>query len=245
MRSSLLIAAIALGVSAVVAEAQLVESRIPAGRTRAELEESVARADSAHREGEASRIRLRLRNGDFEVGDRVVVTLEGTTAQKTDTLTVQADRVLRLDQPLGDLNLKGMLRTELPDSVQVRASRFLKNVVVHVVPLLRISISGAVRAPGFYYVRADLPLSDVIMRNGGPDQSSDLGSTVVRRDTQLLWAADEVRIALRDGVTLDALNLEPGDEIVVGKHGGEAWTRVLQFGLPVLSAVLIQLVLRR
>ncbi|MEP6990028.1 MAG: hypothetical protein ABJA80_03790, partial [bacterium] len=177
MRFSSWIAVIAFGVPALVADAQLVESRVPMGRTRAELEAGAARADSAHRDEEAARIRLRLRNGDFEVGDRVIVTLEGATAQRSDTLTVQADRVLRLDQPVGDLNLKGVLRSELPDSVQGRVSRFLKNVVVHVVPLVRISISGAVRAPGFYYVRADLPLSDVIMRNGGPDQSSDLGST--------------------------------------------------------------------
>jgi hypothetical protein len=239
MRSSLLIALSAVCGLTAHANAQ------SGGRTRAQLQASVLVADSAHRTEEASRLRARLATGDFQVGDRIIVTYEGVGLQRGDTLIVQDGRVLRLNQPLGELSLVGVLRSEITDSISARVAKFYKNIVVRTVPLVRVSISGAVRTPGFYYVPSDTPLSDVIMRSGGQDQQSDLENTVVMRGTETLWGAEDVRAALRSGDTLDALSIEQGDDIAVGAHGGEMWSKAFQFGLPVLSAIIIQLLIRR
>ncbi|MEP6990532.1 MAG: SLBB domain-containing protein [bacterium] len=215
-------------------------------RTRAQLEAQAVAAESAHRSEEAFRIRSRLREGDFEDGDRIIVFYDGIGLQRGDTAVVQTGRLLRLGEPMGDVNLRGVLRSEIADSISGRVGKYFKNVTVHVTPLVRVSITGAVRAPGFYYARADMPVSDVIMRSGGQDQTSDLGNTVIKRGQQVLWTAEDVRTALRDGVTLEGLGILPGDEIVVGvRSTSDVWVKTLQFGVPLLSAVLLQLVIRR
>ncbi|MDB4914278.1 MAG: hypothetical protein JWM95_1922 [Gemmatimonadetes bacterium] len=223
------------------------QSIVPSGeRTRSQLEARLRAADSLHRTDEAFHLRSRLRNGDFEVGDRVILSFDGVGLQRSDTLLVQAQKLLRLGEPMGDLRLDGVLRSELADSVSSRVAKYFKNIVIRVVPLIRVSITGAVRAPGFYYARPDMPLGDVIMRSGGQDQAADLDNSVVKRGASVLWTAEDVRAALRDGVTLEGLNMDPGDEIVVGnKNSSSFWPKAAQYGLPILSAVLLQLLIRR
>jgi hypothetical protein len=211
---------------------------------RQRLEERLQTAEGLGRRDEASRIRLRLQNGDFRVGDRVIVTYEGVRSQLGDTLVVQSGRSLRLGEPMGDLDLTGVLRFELPDSVANRVTKYYRNAVVHVTPLMRISVSGAVRAPGYYYARADTPLSDLITRTAGQDQSTNLGDVTVKRGEDVLWAGPEVQSAFRDGFTLEALGLTTGDDVVVGARSNR-WPMALQFGLPIVSGLLITLLVRR
>lgn len=214
------------------------------GRTRAQLDTQARRAEGLHRTEEAFRLRRRLTEGDLAEGDRVIIAYDGPGLQRTDTLVVQVGRALRLSEPMGDLRVRGLLRNEVADSISARVARYFRNNTVHVTPLLRVSVTGAVRAPGFYYVRSDMPLSDVIMRTAGQDQSSDVGNVTIRRGAQTLWSPDDVQTALREGLTVEELTLEPGDEISVGTHSD--WKpKALQYGLPILTAIVFQLLLRR
>lgn len=223
------------------------QSIVPSGeRTRSQIEARLRVADSLHQADEVFHLRSRLRNGDFEVGDRIIVSFDGIGLQRGDTMLVQAGKILRFGEPMGDLNLTGVLRPEVVDSVSNRVSKYFRNIVVRVTPLLRISLTGSVRAPGFYYARSDIPLSDFIMRSGGQDATADLDNTVIKRGTRVLWNAEDVRVAFRDGMTLDGLNLNPGDEIAVGSRAtSDFWPKALQYGLPVVSALLLQIFLRR
>ena len=211
---------------------------------RLKLEAWARTADSAGLRAEASRVRSRLVDGDFKVGDRVIVTYEGLRTQGGDTLVVQSGKRLQLGEPLGDLGLTGVLRFELQDSIANRVGKYFKSGVVHVTPLIRLSVSGAVRAPGYYYSRADMPLSDLITRSAGQDQATNLRDVVVKREEETIWDGPAVQRAFRDGLTLEALGLVTGDEVTVGARRN-AWPMVAQFGLPVLSALLITLLVRR
>jgi hypothetical protein len=211
---------------------------------RLKLEARARAADSAGRNEEAGRIRSRLQNGDFRIGDRVIVTYEGLKSALGDTLVVQSGLSLRLGEPMGELPLAGLLRFELADSVSARTTKYFRNAIAHVTPLLRVSVSGAVRSPGFYYTRTDAPLSDLIARTAGQDQSTNLGDVTVKRGEEVLWAGAAVQQAFRDGLTLEALGLSTGDDIIVGARR-DAWPMVSQFGLPILSAAIITLLIRR
>lgn len=217
----------------------------PAGATRAQLVAQARLADSLRRTEEAFRLRNRLQNGDFEVGDRVLATYEGIGLTRGDTLVVQTGKIVRLGEPMGDLNVGGLLVFELADSVRARIGKYFKDEVVHVMPLLRLQMSGAVRAPGFYYARSDVRLSDALMRSGGQDQGTDLENITIKRGDQTLWSPGDVSAALRDGLTLEHLGLEPGDEIVVGAKKSSPWGTVMQVGGTVLTALLVNLLYRR
>ncbi|MGH9147314.1 MAG: polysaccharide biosynthesis/export family protein [Vicinamibacterales bacterium] len=181
--------------------------------TREQLESLARSAEAQRRSTEAWLLRSRLERGDFQVGDRIVVVLEGSTVAM-DTLQVRSGKVLEFPR-MGELSLVGVLRSELTDKVRGHLGRYLNAPVVRVTPLLPVAILGSVVRPGYYYAPADAVIRDVVMDAGGPVSTADLNKTVVRRGGEVIWKSTDVRIALSDGLSLDALHLRAGDEVFV------------------------------
>ena len=159
---------------------------------------------------------MRLRDGDFQVGDRIVVTVLSDVPH-TDTLVVQAGRFIDL-QGKGVLPLTGVLRSELKEKVSAEVLKYVKAVEVDVVPLTRIGVLGEVARPGYFALRSDVPITEVIMVAGGPTATADIDNTVVRRDSRPFRSAGETRQALVKGLTLDQFGLNAGDELVIGRQ---------------------------
>ena len=234
-----------LSAAFVLSPLTLAVAQAPDGKTatgsRAQLIARARVADSLGRKDEAFLLRTRLREGDFEVGDAIIATFEGLALTRRDSLVVGAGKVIRMLEPMGDMSLVGVLRSEIEDSVNVRVAKYFRNIVVHVTPLLRLSVSGAVRLPGFYQSRPDTPLSDLIMRVG-QDQTADLRNVTIKRGERVLWSGPDVQSALSEGFTLDRLELDPGDEIIVGSKTTNHWSSIVMYVLPALSvaALLLQ-----
>lgn len=181
--------------------------------TREQLETLARDAESQRRTAQAWLLRSRLERGDFQEGDRVVVVMEGSTVVM-DTLQVRAGKVLQFPR-MGELSLVGVLRSELTDRIREHLAKYLTTPVVRVTPLLSLAVLGSVTRPGYYYVPADAVLRDVLMMTGGPAANADINRTVVRRSGEVIWPETEVRVALSDGLALDALHLRAGDEVFV------------------------------
>ncbi len=223
--------------------------------TRSELQTLVARAEEeasasaldaearAEKQRVAAALRARLRDGDFEVGDRVVLAVRGDSAL-SDTLAVQAGRVLSL-RNLPTLSLAGVLRSELRSHLVAQIARFVKDTAIQVTPLIRFGVLGEVARPGYYRLPADIPISDAIMAAGGPTPRADMPRTVVRRGSKELLSKGAVRNAMVAGVTLDQLNLGAGDEIVVSaKRERNRWQTAAQ--VAAIAGVVLSLgVIRR
>ena len=164
----------------------------------------------------AAAIRQRLRDGDFLVGDRVVVTVVATDT-RTDTLVVRTGRVLELPGKL-TVPLTGVLRSELQDLVASEVFKYVKAQQVVVTPLMRVGILGEVTRPGYFAFASDLPLTDAIMGAGGPAPTADLERSVVRRGSQEYRSAKDTRAAIAKGLTLDQFGLSAGDELIIGRR---------------------------
>jgi protein involved in polysaccharide export with SLBB domain len=175
---------------------------------------------------EADALRERLRDGDFRVGDRIVLSVRGDSAL-TDTFTVHPGRTLRLPN-LPELALQGVLRAELQDYLTRHIARFLRDPVVEARPLIRLGLLGEVDRPGYYFATTDGLVTDAIMLAGGPTREADLTKTTVRRGTIVLWERAEFRDALTEGTTLDQLGLRSGDEIIIGQRSRGRWETVLR-----------------
>lgn len=165
-------------------------------------------------EGEA--LRERLRDGDFQVGDRVVLRVRGDSSL-TDTFTVRAGRTLQLPS-LDELSLVGVLHSELQDALTRHIGRYVRNPEIETASLMRLAVVGRVNRPGFLSVGPSSLLTDVIMLAGGPTGDADLTTTVIRRGTAEVWSKKDVRVAMSQGMTLDQLHLRAGDEVVVGER---------------------------
>lgn len=193
--------------------------------TRAELETQVKAAEAKGNKSEAWLIHYRLDHGDFHEGDRIAIRVQGGGGF-SDTLVVRSGKRLQLPQ-MADLSLDGVLRSELTSGLTAFIGKYLRNPVVRANPLVRVGILGSVTRPGYYYAPADLPLSDVLMSAGGPTADADVAKVSVRREGQIIIDEDNTRTALNEGMSMDMLNLQAGDEISVGHQRNFNWAVIL------------------
>lgn len=215
----------------------------------------------------AEQIRERLTMGDYRVGDRIQVQVQDenwnssspgavspvTVAPTAGSLAVPTGRgstgatfavqdgpaVKFPDIPV--ISLRGVLRSELKEHLTEEIGRYIINPVVDAETLIRISVFGAVRIPGFYYPSAAQHLGDVIMMAGGPNANAEYEEMVVRRSGTTLWGGEDLQAAVfAQGRTLDQLNLQAGDiiEVPVASESN-IWKEVGRYALILGSTVLL------
>lgn len=200
------------------------EAQLARGGGRAER----ARADLAA-------TRLRLAQGDFKVGDRFVLTYR-LEKIGVDTVAVRDSLKVSLGG-LPDTRLDGVLRAELDAHLDRHVARYLRSYAVRASVLTRIAIFGAVRNPGYYYVPPDRPLSDLVMVAGGPAPEARPTAMEVRRGGQLLLRGKETGRAVKDGRTLEDLDIQSGDEVLVPERRRVNWGIIVQSALVLSSLV--------
>jgi protein involved in polysaccharide export with SLBB domain len=184
--------------------------------SRDDLSAAATRAEGSRNPLQTAAIRQRLRDGDFQVGDRIVFTIFSDVAH-TDTLVVRAGRLIDLPGK-AVLPLSGVLRSELKDRVTAEVLKYVKAVQVDAIPLTRIGVLGEVVRPGYFALRCDIPITDAIMLAGGPTATANIEQIVVKRESREYRSAEETRRAIAKGTTLDQFGLNAGDELVVGRQ---------------------------
>ncbi len=193
--------------------------------SRAALEDLLSRYDAAARSQAytaglrasarqaAARIRTRLVEGDFQVGDRVDMFVEGEETL-SGTFTVAPGQILQLAE-IDDVPLRGVLRSELQPYLTERIGRSIRDPVIRSQALIRISFIGQVGVPGFYTLLPELPIGDAIMRAGGPSNRGNVDRLRVVRGGKIVLQGEILQTALQEGRTLDELDIHSGDQIVV------------------------------
>jgi hypothetical protein len=234
-----------------VAPASAQRSDLDPGRahsTRASLEELLAQFDAASRSGgyseamrdrarqEADLVRRRLVEGDFQVGDRVVLMVEGEPGL-SGQFTVTNGRRLVLPQ-IGELSLEGVLRSEIEEHVRSHLSRFIRSPVVTAQTLVRVTVTGEVSTPGFLVVPAESLVTEVLMQAGGPTRDAKLSQIRIERDGRRILEGRVVEMAITEGRTLDQLSLRAGDRIDVPGGGGGIGRALLVWVPSVLTTVI-------
>ena len=219
-----------------------IEGRLSA--TRAELDSLAMHADEAAASGgngqtreekqrEAAALRARLRDGDFQVGDRVLLFLRGDSVL-TDTFTVERERTLSLPD-IPTVSLAGVLRSELQSHLAKQLGEFVKDTVLRAKAMIQLGVVGEVSRPGYYLLPVDASVNDAIMAADGLTTRTDLPKSYVRRGTRKLLSKADVRTALVERLTLDELNLEAGDELVVGAKRDWGWPAVASIATGALA----------
>jgi hypothetical protein len=199
------------------AQTQVQGAGVARGQTRRQLEARAAQMERDRRHvAEAAAIRARLRDGDFQVGDAIVLNVVGV-AQFSDTFPVRAGRVIQLPE-VPPIPLAGVLRTELQPHLQRHIGRYVINPTVEAYSLVRVAVAGAVSRPGFYEVRPDAPISEAVMYAGGLARDGDATKMSVRRAGRVIIPENQLRGSVAMGATLDDLNVRPGDELRVGER---------------------------
>ena len=230
----------AIALAALLLAARSLGGQVPALGTRMGLDERAQRLEelalspnqpAAAKTGaaqEAAVIRRRLAEGDFKVGDRILLLVEGEPSL-SDTFTVGLGSSLILPA-VGEVSLVGVLRSELQDYLARRLGQNLRDPVVRARAYVRLSIDGAVARPGFYGVPADALLSDALMAAGGPTPEAQLGKLRIERAGRPIWEGRALQQAIAAGKTIDDAGLIAGDQYVLPRRGRTTPGDVLRFG---------------
>jgi len=216
------------------------------GRYENGVSAAVVRAETTY-------IQRRLKEGDFRVGDRILLVVEdpeppltgaatpvvkSSEQQLSDTFTVGSLQELTLPV-VGVVSLRGVLRTELEPRLTVEIARYIRDPVVHARALVGLALSGELARPGYYSVPADAVIPAVLMAAGGTTHETKLNKLKIQRNGQTIWEGDALRRAIAAGSTVDDLELQPGDAIVVPRSGsigglyGPAQLVAVLLGIPV------------
>jgi protein involved in polysaccharide export with SLBB domain len=217
--------------------------------TRAELEELRTRLEeaasstaySSSLRGEAERnlevIHRRLTDGDFQVGDRVVLYVDGEE-EMSDTLTVRMGPAVTVPV-VGSISLHGILRSELEEHLTTEIGRYVREPRVEARALIRVLVQGEVANPGFLLTPAETLISDLITLAGGPTGGANLTEMRIERAGDRIWEGDAMATAIVQGRTLDQMNLQAGDRVFVPERvdrSGTEWLRIIGYTVgPIVS----------
>ncbi|MGH7555155.1 MAG: polysaccharide biosynthesis/export family protein [Longimicrobiales bacterium] len=168
-------------------------------------------------EDQAELIRTRLLEGDFQVGDQIVLAVNGQTTL-TATFTVSEGPVLMLPD-IGDIPLKGLLRSELRQALTDSISRYVRNPQIQAQSNIRLAVFGNIGTPGYHVAASDKLLTDFLMQAGGPTGGANQKKLKIKRAGEVIWEGEPLQEAIVQGRTLDQLNLRAGDEIEVPGPG--------------------------
>jgi protein involved in polysaccharide export with SLBB domain len=185
--------------------------------TRAELEQILAGKSGPVTDELAKQVKDRLEKGDMQPGDRIALRVVGEQTL-TDTFVVTPERTVELPS-LPAMPVTGVLRSELEPHLAKQLGRYIRNPDLRAEALVRVSMVGAVGRPGFYNLPADVLATDAIMAAGGPSGAADVSRTVIRRGGVPIITEEQVAAAVETGESLDQLNVQSGDEIIVGTKG--------------------------
>jgi protein involved in polysaccharide export with SLBB domain len=187
--------------------------------TAAVTQDSKTRAKLA---ADAQAIRLRLENGDFLPGDRILLLVQEDTAL-SDTFTVRGDQVLPLPN-IPPITLHGVLDSELEPYLTKELLKYVKTVTLEATPLVRLSLLGFPNS-NFYTVPVDLAITDLISTAGGWGSPQVVpGKAVIRRNGRVFLDSKATAEAVRQNKTVGDMALRDGDEFYVPDKGtGNRW----------------------
>ena len=199
----------------------------------------------ARARAQSTEMRRRLTEGDFRVGDRIVLRIEGQL-MLDDTVTVGEGTRITV-RGFRQVELAGVLRSELETKLRTDLSENVRNATVSARPLMRVAVFGSVGNPGYHSVPEETTLDQLIMRAGGPVAGAAIEKMTLQRADTVLLKSDEVTGAVAQGRTLGALGVLDGDALVipVGSVPGAVNTRIQLFSTLVFPLVTIIQILRR
>lgn len=192
---------------------------------------------------EAATIRSRLTDGDFRVGDRLVMRVDGRVPFD-DTLSVVAGRML-IVPGLGTISVAGVLRSELQERAQATFRESVLDAVVTVRPLARLAVFGSVGGPGYQSVPLETRVDELLMAARGPGADTRPDRFRIQRGDTTLVDPAGVQLAIASGLTIGDLGLRDGDYLLV-EPGAQPWDRGSTLSLmgliltPLITRVLIR-----
>lgn len=149
----------------------------------------------------------------FLAGEAIRIDVPADTGTLFDTVYA-IDGEGMADLPIaGRIVVAGKSRQNIEQYLAGIWAPYLKDTHVKATPAIRVSVTGNVKFPGYYYPHPDQVVYDVINMAGGPILPYDLDEIEHRRSGNAM--SDELAENISRGQTLRESGVDSGDEIMV------------------------------
>jgi len=118
---------------------------------------------------------------------------------------------------LGEIKVKGLTVFELKKVLEDKLKAYLRNPLVAVQPLIRITLHGAFIRPGAYRVPPSVSLWEAIALSGGPRGDCDLKRLAIERGGKKV--IPNLLDSFEKGYSLEDIGVESGDQIFAPTKG--------------------------
>lgn len=136
---------------------------------------------------------------------------------------LDADGDLRLPL-IGEVVAGGLTADALTDTLVARYSDYIKSPMIIVIPMFRVTILGAVKMPGSYWVSGAENVTDLIAMAGGLAEKAVMERTKITRGEEVLVV--NAAQYIRTGKTLDDIGIQSGDIVVVPRSRWPNWSEL-------------------
>ena len=158
----------------------------------------------------------------FRAGDKVIIRV---WRQEDLSGEYQLDSSGDLRLPLvGEIATAGLTADALTDTLVERYSDFIKSPMIIVIPMFRVTILGAVKMPGSYWVSGAENVTDLIAMAGGLAEKAVMERTKITRGEEVLVV--NAAQYIRTGKTLDDIGIQSGDIVVVPRSRWPNWSEL-------------------
>jgi protein involved in polysaccharide export with SLBB domain len=148
---------------------------------------------------------------------------------------VDADTSLTIPL-LGKFYLSGVPLDSLHTLLINNFENYYTDVFVDISFYYRINIFGEVKVPGYYYIKSEDNLSNLLAQAGGPTDRGTLGAV------RILNLGEERVVdfgkILKSGQNIDELDLKPGDVVIVPRRfmaAFQEWSVLFTLGTLILQ----------
>ncbi len=167
----------------------------------------------AHARSEAEAVRRRLTQGDFKVGDRILLRVEGQVMLDDTVTVIEGQRIVV--RGIRQVGLAGILRSELEPTLRAELGEVMRNATVTASPLMRVAVLGSVVRPGFLSVTDQTTMDRVISLAGGPVALAAISKIKIQRADTVVMKEAEVQRFMAAGATVGAMGMLDGDVVDV------------------------------
>lgn len=189
--------------------------------------------------------------GDFAPGDgvRIIVWQDPTNADVSiKQLGIERDYIIdrtgRILLPLiGEVTVVGKSKSQLAETLSERYRQYISGLYFVCLPLIRITVLGAVNQPGSYLIERENSLWQLIDKAGGPRPEANLEKIYLTRGGKI--AAEGLLEVYEKAYSLAEIKVRSGDQVMVPFHSGLTVRDVMRYASFLMSGVSLYLQIRR
>lgn len=149
--------------------------------------------------------------------------------------SVDADTSINIPL-LGKISIKDIPIDSLHRLLANKFKNYYTDIFVDINFYYRINIFGEVKTPGYYYIKSEDNLINLLAQAGGPTERGNLGNIkILNLGTEKQMNLERI---LKSGTNLDLLELRPGDVVIVARRfmpAFQEWSVLFTLGTLVLQ----------